>query len=61
MLVKRKFRLLVMDMLTLRAVRLDSISVTLLAKSSKKNIRDGGHLRNLSNFSKIKDAEIKCN
>jgi hypothetical protein len=30
-------------------------------KGLKRRIRDDGHLRNLSNFSKIKDAEIKCN
>lgn len=28
---------------------------------SKKSMREYGHLRNLSNLSKIKDVEIKCN
>lgn len=41
---------------------LSIISVTLLARDcSKEEYVIGGHLRNLSNFSKIKDAEIKCN
>lgn len=40
---------------------LNSTPVTLLAQRVQRRIRDNGHLRNLSNFSKIKDAEIKCN